>query len=159
VRFVTPVAVLAVLLHGIGIIEFNKPPVVPPGALFVKEIPTTPSGENQISISATFEDPDQPAIEDFSVTFRIRRPGDTADAFVVEDLRHGAEGLTISDNGDGTYTARYSFRLRPEYLRDEYGLYFEVSDGSDVAVDSLTDYLDSLEPEPDTTTVDSTAAE
>jgi NSS family neurotransmitter:Na+ symporter len=159
IRFVTPVAVAVVLLHGIGVIAFNKPPVVPPGALFVKEMPSTPSGDKRIGISATFADPDQPSVDAFSVTFRIVNALDSSEAFIARDLRHESEGLSIVNNDDGTYTARYSFFPDPEFMQGNYDLVFEVSDGSDVAKDSLTDYIESLQPAPDSVVTDTLTVE
>ena len=159
IRFVTPVAVAVVLLHGIGVIAFNKPPMVPKGALFVKEMPITPSGEHRLAISATFTDPDQPAVEDFSVAFRILNAADSSEAFVVEGLKDGAEGLSIINNNDGTYTAKYSLRPAREFMHGDYDLIFEVSDGSDVAADSLSDLLNVMIPAADSTALDSTTVD
>jgi len=159
VRFVTPVAVAIVLLHGIGIIAFNQPPVVPAGALFVKEMPSTSTGCQRIGISASFADPDQPEVEDFTITFCIINALDSSKAFAAEDMKHGDDGLMIVNNGDGTYSARYAFDADPEFMQGGFDLVFEVSDGSDVAADSLSDYIESLEPAPDSIAVDSVEIE
>ena len=140
-RFVTPVAVIIILLHGIGVITFNTPPVVPSGALQVESTRIQPAGNSQVSISATFHDADQPDAGDFAVSFRIRRPGDTADIVLADGLGRDSDNLEIVDNGDGSYTARYTFEADRSMVRGKCDLFFEVSDGSDVAVDSLQNAL------------------
>ena len=123
--------------------------------MFVEQAETGPAGQSRITISATFSDPDRPAIEDFAVTFRIRLPGADSDILAIENLQHGAEGLTIVVNEDSSYTAQYSFEPLTGYGDALYDVYFEVSDGSDMAADSLTGRLETIAPELEDTPADS----
>jgi hypothetical protein len=140
-RFITPVAVVIIILHGIGIVKFNTPPVVPSGALQVRATQLQPAGTSQISISATFSDEDQPDVGDFTISLRILKPGDSAEIVLADGQVGSSKNLKVIDHGDGTYTATYIFQADPEMMRGPSDLIFEVSDGSDVAVDSLENAL------------------
>lgn len=123
----------------------NNPPTVTGGATVVSVSPVNRLGANTTTISTTFNDSDQPGVGAFTVTFKIREPNNSTELFLVNALTNGVGGLTITDNGGGSYTAAYAYDPADAQTLGLYDLYFEVSDGTDNAIDDYTGNLDELE--------------
>jgi hypothetical protein len=63
----------------------------------------------------------------------------------VDNQPDGGGGLTITDNGSGSYTASYTYNPDDAQTLGLYDLYFEVTDGSTPAIDNYDKNLDELE--------------
>ncbi len=123
----------------------NNPPIVSAGATQAGISPINRIGTNSTLISATFSDSDDPGVGAFSVTFKIREPNNTSELTLVNNQTNGSGGLIITDNGGGSYTASYSYNPNDNQVLGLYDLYFEVSDGSDNAIDGYNNNLDELD--------------
>ena len=95
-------------LDELEIIQQNAPTVVA-GATQVSVTPVNRVGSNTTTISTVFNDTDQPGVGAFNVTLRIREPDNTTEVVLVNNQPNGGGGLTISDNGGGSYTASYTY--------------------------------------------------
>jgi hypothetical protein len=63
----------------------------------------------------------------------------------VDNQPDGGGGLTITDNGSGSYTASYTYNPDDAQTQGLYDLYFQVTDGSTPATDDYDKNLDELE--------------
>ena len=94
-------------------------------------------GANATVLSATFDDLEQPGVGAFTVTFRVREPDDTTELTLANAAPNGSQGVTIVDNGGGSYTASLSWDPADGQTLGAYDLYFEVNDGIDSAIDGF----------------------
>lgn len=113
----------------------NNPPVIAAGATQVNPASIDPSGSETTTISTTFTDGDQPGVSAFNVTFRVLEPNDVTEVTLVDNQPNGSGGLTITDNGGGSYTAEYTWDPAPGQAQGSYDLYCQVTDGTDTATD------------------------
>ncbi|MEE9555472.1 MAG: hypothetical protein V3W18_14395 [candidate division Zixibacteria bacterium] len=134
-------------LNELEIIELivNDPPTVATGATYVNPIQVNRLGSNTTTIATIFNDTDEPGVGAFNVTFKIREPDNIAELTLVNNQPNGSGGLTITDNGGGSYTARYTYNPNDAQTMGFYDLYFEVTDGYDTAIDIYDDNLNELE--------------
>ncbi|MEA1980928.1 MAG: hypothetical protein U9N54_08140, partial [candidate division Zixibacteria bacterium] len=102
-------------------------------------------GAGTITISSTFNDPDQPDIGTFTVTFKLRAPYSNPIYTVADNYSNGQNGLNITDNGGGSYTASISYDPPENMELGFYDLYCEVSDGSLSGTDDYANNLDELQ--------------
>jgi hypothetical protein len=123
----------------------NSAPVLAAGATAVTKSPVARSGADVTTIYATFTDADQPGAGAFNVTFRVREPDDATELTLVSNQPNGGGGLTIVDNGGGSYTAEYTWDPATNQTLGLYDLYCEVTDGPASAIDDYTANLDELE--------------
>ncbi|HSG99154.1 MAG TPA: hypothetical protein VLB27_03835, partial [candidate division Zixibacteria bacterium] len=123
----------------------NNAPTVTPGATQVSVSPVNRAGANTTVLSTTFSDADQPGVGAFNVTFKIREPNNTTELTLVNNQPNGGGGLTITDNGGGSYTASYTYDPDVAQTLGLYDLFFEVTDGTDIATDGYANNLDELE--------------
>jgi hypothetical protein len=131
-------------LNELEIIQQIAPTVVA-GATQVVPDTVNRFGSNTTVISTGFNDADQPGVGAFNVTFRIREPNDITELTLVDNQPNGGGGLTITDNGGGSYTASYTYNPDDAQTLGSYDLYFEVTDGTDTAIDDYADNLNELE--------------
>ncbi len=87
----------------------NNLPVLVAGATQVSVSPVNRYGTETTDISADFTDADSPGLGAFTVTFKIREPNDTTIVTLVSAQTNGNGGLTVIDNGGGSYTASYVY--------------------------------------------------
>lgn len=123
----------------------NNPPTVTASATQVSVSPVNRYGTNNTVISTTFSDADQPGVGAFNITFKIREPDNLTEVILVNNLTNGSGGLTIVDNGAGSYTASYTYDPGASQTIGLYDLYFEVTDGVDNAIDDYVNNTDELE--------------
>lgn len=123
----------------------NDAPTLVDSVTAVSVSPVTAVGANTTVISATFTDVDEPAVTVFNVTIKIREPDNLTELILVNNLQHDSGGLTIIDNGGGSYTASFTYDPGDAQTTGLYDLYFEVTDGSTPAVDAYDNNLDELE--------------
>ncbi len=112
----------------------NDPPVISASATTVSPASVNAFGSNTTVISADFSDVDEPGVGAFSVSFKIRE-ADLTEYTLVNNESNGGGGLTIIDNGGGSYTANYTYNPDDAQNIDDYDLYCEVFDGADNAID------------------------
>jgi len=124
--------------------QTNAPPTVVAGATAVSPDTVNRFGTDSTVISTIFNDTDQPGVGAFNVTFKIREPNDVTELTLVNNQPNGGGGLTITDNGGGSYTASYTYDPGPAQTLGDYDLYFEVTDGTDTAIDGYADNLNEL---------------
>jgi hypothetical protein len=79
------------------------------------------------------------------VTIKIREPNNTTELILVDAQAHQAGGLTITDNGGGSYTAQYDYDPDVAQTLGLYDLYCEVSDGTDTDIDGYANNNNELE--------------
>jgi hypothetical protein len=123
----------------------NNAPTVVAGATTVSVSPVNRLGANTTVISTDFTDTDQQGVGAFTVTFKILEPNDITELTLVNNQPEGGGGLTITDNGGGSYTASYTYNPDDAQTTGFYDLYFEVSDGTDNAIDDYANNVDELE--------------
>jgi uncharacterized protein YjbK len=123
----------------------NNTPTVVAGATQVSPDTVDRVGTDSTVISTDFNDSDQPGVGEFNVTFKIREPNDITELTLVNNQPNGGGGLTITDNGGGSYTASYTYDPGPAQNLGSYDLHFEVTDGQDNAIDDYADNLNELE--------------
>jgi hypothetical protein len=110
-------------------------------------IPIT--GTNSTTIYANFTDDDNPPVENFTVTFKVRDPDDNV-IVLVNDKTHGGAGeldgtVSITNNSLG-YNASYVWDPADDTKAGMYDLYFAVKDETLAgAVDDFDDNEDELE--------------
>jgi hypothetical protein len=126
-------------------LEIGEPPSVVAGATQVSVSKVDRLGANTTTISTTFSDIDEPAVSAFTVTIKIREPNDTTELTLVNAAAHGEQGLTIVDNGGGSYTASFVYNPDDAQTLGFYDLYFEVSDSLGTAIDGYANNVDELE--------------
>ncbi|HUU44425.1 MAG TPA: hypothetical protein VM118_01725, partial [Acidobacteriota bacterium] len=117
----------------------NSAPILAAGATAVAPASLDRFGAGTTEISATFTDSDQPGVGAFAVTFTLRAPHDLGLITVADALQNGQSGLTISDNGGGSYTVRIDWDPPADATVGSYDLYCRVSDGFDAGVDDFID--------------------
>jgi hypothetical protein len=122
----------------------NNPPVFTPGATQVSPASIDPTGAETTTISATFTDSDQPGVGAFNVTFKVQEPDDATEVVLVNNQPDGGGGLTITDNGGGSYTASYTWDPAPAQTPGAYDLYCEVTDGTDTGIDGYANNTNEL---------------
>ncbi|MEN8008345.1 MAG: hypothetical protein ABFS42_15120, partial [Candidatus Krumholzibacteriota bacterium] len=123
----------------------NNAPTITAGATLVSVSPVNRYGTNTTVFSTTFSDADDPGVGAFNVTFKTRQPDNTTELTLVNNQPNGGGGLTITDNGGGSYTASYTYNPDDAQVQGLYDLYCEVTDGTDNAIDDFTANLDELE--------------
>ncbi len=123
----------------------QAPPTVSAGATQVVPDTVNRYGSNTTVISASFSDADVPGIGAFNVTFKIREPNNSTELTLVNNQPNGSGGLSISDDGGGNYTASYTYDPIDTQTLGMYDLYFEVTDGSDNAIDGYSPNSNELE--------------
>ncbi len=126
------------------IIQVNTPTLVA-GATQVSVSPVNRFLTNSTIISTTFNDLDQPGASAFTCSFKIRQPDNATELFLVNGLTNGNGGLSIVDNGGGSYTASYTYNPDDVQVLGLYDLYFEVTDGTGSGVDTYASNSDELE--------------
>jgi len=122
----------------------NNAPAVTAGATQVSPTTVETTSNGTTTISTTFTDTDQPGVGAFNVTFKVREPDNATEVTLVNNQPNGGGGLTITDDGGGSYTASYTWDPAPGQTAGAYDLYFDVTDGTDSAVDDYTNNLDEL---------------
>jgi hypothetical protein len=90
-------------------------------------------------ISTQFEDTDEPAVNSFIITFKIRDPNNK-EITLVNGKNNGQSGefgktLTVSSSGSGVYTASYELDPDNSFTTGFYDLYFKVEDGTGEVVE------------------------
>ena len=105
---------------------------------------TARTGELTTQVSCEFTDTNQPAVSTFVVNLQLREPDNGSVVNLITDGVHGDDGLTIADNGDGKFTAEFTYDPADTQLVGLYDLYFDVSDGTDKAIDDFVDNPDEL---------------
>jgi hypothetical protein len=123
----------------------NSVPQIAAGATQVSPDSVNRAGTDSTVISADFTDNDQPGVGAFNVTFKIREFNDITELTLVNNQPNGGGGLTITDNGGGSYTASYTYNPDDAQTVGLYDLYCEVTDGQDNAVDDYGDNLNELD--------------
>ena len=123
----------------------NSPPVVAAGATQAVPAQVDRIGSDATTLSADFTDADQPGVAAFTVSFSVREPDETTVVYLVLDQPDGSGGVTIADNGGGSYTASYVYNPGDAQPTGFYDLYFSVSDGADQAVDGFTNNPNELQ--------------
>jgi len=113
----------------------NTAPSVTASATQVSPVTIDPVAAEATTISTTFTDTDQPGVGGFTVTFRVREPDNATEVTLVNNQPNGGGGLTITDNGGGSYTASYDWDPGAAQTAGTYDLFFEVSDGLATATD------------------------
>ena len=122
----------------------NSPPIINSGDTTVSDSPINAIGSESTTFEVLFSDSNQPDVSVFTITFSIRYP----DNVTSEDLVSGGDGdngLTITDEGGGNYTASYSWNPPANQDVGLYDLQSEVNDGSDSAIDGFAANQDELE--------------
>ena len=71
----------------------------------------------------------------FTVTFRVREPDNTTIVNVAQNSGNGQNGVTITSQGGGNYTASVNWDPPAGAALGLYDLYFQVSDGAAQATD------------------------
>jgi len=122
----------------------SNPPTLTPGITQANPATIDAVDNSTTTISATFTDADVPGLGAFTVTFKVREPDNATEVTLVDHQPHGVGGLTITDDGGGSYTASFAWNPAPAQTTGTYDLYFEVSDGSGSAIDAYADNLDEL---------------
>ncbi|MFC1475263.1 hypothetical protein ACFLQG_01315 [Candidatus Zixiibacteriota bacterium] len=121
----------------------NNAPTVVAGATTVSPASINKIGANSTTISTDFTDTDVPGVGAFNCTFKIKDNVET-EYTLVNNQPNGSGGLTITDNGGGSYTASYTYDPGDGQVTGDYDLYFEVSDGTDNAIDAYVSNTDEL---------------
>lgn len=104
-------------------------------------------GEHQTIISTEFEDADDPSVDSFTVTFKIK--DENGNELVLVDQRKdsgiGAYGgsLSITSSAPGVFTASYDFDPDQDFIIGDYDLYFKVDDGTGESMED--DYLHNID--------------
>ncbi len=123
----------------------NSIPIVQSDALYSSPAGVERIGANILTFAADFYDSDIPGINAFNVTFKLRHPDNTTETVLATAATNGSQGVTIVDNGAGSYTASVSWD--PSDIQDIgfYDLYFEVSDGIGSTFDDYINNIDEME--------------
>lgn len=101
------------------------------------------SAVNSTVISAEFEDTEADDVEDFTVTIKIRLG--TNETTLVDAKKDSEEAnMAITGDGAGNYTATYDYDPSGSQALGNYDLHFEVSRGSEQAVDGYDNNADEL---------------
>ncbi len=123
----------------------NNIPIVQPDAVFASPAGVERIGTHILTFAADFYDSDIPSINAFNVTFKLLNPDNITETILSTNAANGTQGVTITDNGAGSYTASVSWD--PPDIQDIgfYDLYFEVSDGFGSSIDDYTNNIDEME--------------
>ncbi len=107
---------------------------VDPGETRVDPDTVEREGEHETVISAQFEDTDDPGLDSFTVTFKIKDENGNEIVLVDQkkDSAIGAFGgsLSITSSEPGVFTASYDFDPDEDFIIGDYDLYFKVDDGT-----------------------------
>ncbi len=101
-------------------------------------------GASITNLSVTFTDLDAVDINSFFVTIKVRAPYNESILPIVENSQHGQNGVTIVDNGSGSYTADVNWDPSDNITLGYYDLYAVISDGVDSDPDFFDDNSDEL---------------
>jgi hypothetical protein len=122
----------------------NNPPTVTAGATGVSPGSIDRLGAITTEISVPFVDSDQPGVGAFQITFIVRDHFTLQQTTVASALQNGQGGMTISDDGGGSYTARFDWDPADNIALGYYDLSAMISDGADQTTDNFTDNLSEL---------------
>ncbi len=123
----------------------NSIPIVQSDAVFASPAGVERIGVNTITFAADFYDPDIPGVNAFTVNFKLRHPDNLAETILTTDAANGTQGVTITDNGAGSYTASVSWDPPDIQTIGFYDLYFDVSDGLGSTFDDYANNTDEME--------------
>ncbi len=134
-------------LDELTVISSGNPPEIKqvgckPNKIAVKGTETT-------TIYALFTDADNPAIQNFTVTFKVRDPNGT-ELILVKAKKHGGGGefggtLNVINTTEG-YNASYAWDPAEDVVLGKYDLYFTVKDETmSESEDGFENNLDELE--------------
>ena len=87
----------------------NLAPTLTAGTTAASPTSIAPVGANPTTLSATFQDDDVPTVGSFTVTFRVREPDNATIVNIATAATDGTQGVTITPNGGGSYTASVSW--------------------------------------------------
>ena len=129
----------------------NNAPTLTPGAVEPSVTPVVRIGANTTTLSATFNDADEPGVGAFNVSFKVREPNNSSEILLAINQPNGSGGVTIIDNGGGSYTASFVYNPNDAAELGFYDTYFDVTDGTDNAIDGYsagdnTDELEIIDP-------------
>ncbi|MBI5467308.1 MAG: hypothetical protein HY975_03825, partial [Candidatus Kerfeldbacteria bacterium] len=125
-------------------VESQAPPAFTAGVTSASPLTVNRIGTDSARLSATWSDPDGQAISSFRVTFSVREPSNISQVIVVDSSVTGTNGLTVVDNGNGTYTAYVDWNPADGQTTGLYDLRCRVFDGLFGAEDGYAANLDEL---------------
>ncbi len=79
-----------------------------------------------VVLSSTFDDSTEADLDDLVVSLTIRNQQDLSETVLIDAQPHGENGIIIVDNGDGSFTANYTFMPDTTFSTGTYDLGFEV---------------------------------
>jgi hypothetical protein len=120
------------------------PPTVSFGATAANPDSVNRLGGATTTLQVTFADPDEEPASAFFVTFRGLEPDNSTPVLIADSLADGQGGMSITDNGNGTYTAQFSWNPADGQTPGFYDLQSEISDGTFKATDTYSANLDEL---------------
>lgn len=94
--------------------------------LVMEESEYTVNWGDSIVLSSTFDDSTEADLDDLIISLTIRNQNDLSETVLIEAQPNGEDGITIVDNGDGSFTANYIFVPDSSFVTGTYDLGFEV---------------------------------
>lgn len=82
------------------------------------------TGEDSVTISATFTDPEQPSVDRVAFTLRLRFPDEKTQKALVLMGDTETQGVTIVQSGEGSYTASYTYKPDSTRVSGPYDISF-----------------------------------
>jgi len=79
-----------------------------------------------VILSSTFDDSTEANLDDLVVSLTVRNQQDFSETVLIEAQPNGENGILIVDNGDGSFTANYSFIPDTSLVVGTYDLGFEI---------------------------------
>ena len=122
----------------------NNAPQIAPGATTTSPGSIDRLGAASTEFRVTFADADQPGSEAFRVTLKLREPYNASVHVVADALQDGQSGMNLTDEGGGSYTARFDYDPPDDAIVGSYDLYCLIGDGTDEGEDPFENNLDEL---------------
>jgi predicted CXXCH cytochrome family protein len=122
----------------------NNAPTIAAGNTSVNPTSLARVGAATTDFSVTFTDSDAAGINDFTVVIRARAQFSQGEEIIADSIAHGVGGLTITDNGGGSYTASITWNPPDDAILGYYDLYTKITDGIDNGEDLYANNTDEL---------------
>ena len=122
----------------------NAAPIITLSATSVSPTSIDRAGANSTIFTIPFTDADIPAVTSFLITIKVRAPYNETILPLIENSTDGQNGLTITDNGGGSFTATFSWDPVDNITVGYYDIQTIISDGTASDTDFFADNLDEL---------------
>jgi len=122
----------------------NSPSILSGGSTWPNPNEVDVFGTGTTTISCNFTDPNDPGVDDFQITIKLR-DASSVEETILTNQSHGAGGLTITELTGNDYRASYVWNPANDHATGVFDIFFYVEDsGGGFDIDSFDNNTDEL---------------